>query len=142
MTPTQTQPPANTNANAANAAKAAAPARPLVAALALLTLSLTTATAPAAPTPATTRATAVPATSPATAPVRLRGALWAFGSADQYWIAISFLPKDAPKDNSAASNKFNTVVRAQSLPGGDWRELGVVAGHVIGVAESAGDLAL
>jgi hypothetical protein len=112
----------------------------LALALALLAPALARAAPPSTRTataPATTPSTA-PSTAPASrpAPALLRGAVWAFGSADQYWIGVTFPVKEA------GGAKFNTVVRAQSLPAGDWRELGVVVGRAVGVAECDRDLAL
>lgn len=62
--------------------------------------------------------------------------LMAYGSADHYWIASV----ESYKDNGKTA--YKTVVRDQSLPAGDWKDLGTVFGYATALAQSQGELAI
>jgi hypothetical protein len=83
---------------------------------------------------------AAPASAPATtqsaATQPFRPTLFAYGSSDQYWIASVESYREGTK------TRFKTFVRQQTLPAGDWKDLGVVYGHATALAEVNGELAL
>jgi hypothetical protein len=72
-------------------------------------------------------------TQPAQASTRT---LMAYGSSDHYWIASV----ESYKDNG--KNAYKTEVRDQSLPAGDWKDLGTVLGYATGLAQSQGEVAI
>lgn len=88
------------------------------------TFAATAATAP------TTRPAAAATTQP------FRPSLFAYGSSGQYWIA------NVEPYRDGARSLFKTLVRRQTLPAGDWKDLGVVYGHAAALAEVQGELAV
>src|SRR5438045_1031435 len=62
--------------------------------------------------------------------------LLAYGSPDQYWVASVEPYRDGAK------TRFKTLIRQQTLPAGDWKEVGPVYGHAAALAEMQGELAL
>lgn len=67
----------------------------------------------------------------------VRPALLAFGSSDHYWIATVESYKEGNK------TLFKTLVRDQTLPAGDWKDMGVpVLGYAIALADSQSELAI
>jgi hypothetical protein len=62
--------------------------------------------------------------------------LMAYGSSDHYWIASVESYKDSGK------TAYKTLVRDQTLPAGDWKDLGTVLGYATGLAQSQGELAI
>jgi hypothetical protein len=66
-----------------------------------------------------------------------RPTLLAFGSSNHYWIATIESYKEGNK------TLYKTLVREQTLPAGDWKDMGVpVLGYAAGLAESQGQLAV
>jgi hypothetical protein len=99
--------------------------------LCALLASLLSNAAPAAPAAAT-----APTTRPAATTQPFRPSLFAYGSSSQYWIAHVEPYRDG------ARSLFKTLVRRQTLPAGDWKDLGVVYGHATALAEVQGELAV
>ena len=64
-----------------------------------------------------------------------RPTILSYGSADQYWVAT------VEKDQTSKA-RFKTLLRSQSLPAGDWRDLGIIYGHATALAQTQGDLAV
>jgi len=64
-----------------------------------------------------------------------RPIILSYGSPDQYWVAT------VEKDQTSKA-RFKTLVRSQTLPAGDWRDLGVIYGHATALAQTQGDLAV
>jgi hypothetical protein len=81
---------------------------------------------------------AAPATTsaPSATTQPYRPSLFAYGSSDQYWIASVEPYRDG------ARTRFKTLLRQQTLPAGDWKDLGVVYGHAAALAEVQGELAV
>jgi hypothetical protein len=65
-----------------------------------------------------------------------RPTVLAFGTSDQYWVA------NVESYREGTKAKYKTLVRGQSLPAGDWRDLGVVLGQAAALAETQGELAI
>src|SRR6478752_1173295 len=65
-----------------------------------------------------------------------RPTVLAYGSADQYWIA------EIQPFGGGSKPRYKTLVRQQTLPAGDWRDLGTVFGQAIALAEAQGELAI
>src|SRR5258705_4874529 len=82
------------------------------------------------------RPAAAQSTQPAPATQPYRPTLLAYGSADQYWIA------NVEPYRDGAKTRFKTLIRQQTLPAGDWKELGAVYGYAAALAEMQGELAL
>jgi hypothetical protein len=82
------------------------------------------------------RPAAAQSTQPAPATQPYRPTLLAYGSSDQYWIA------NVESYRDGAKTRFKTLIRQQTLPAGDWKELGAVYGHAAALAEMQGELAL
>jgi len=80
-------------------------------------------------------ALAVLSASPAFAQTT-KPSLLAYGSSDHYWIATIESYREGNK------NLIRTQVRNQSLPAGDWKDIGPVLGQAIALAESQDELAL
>src|SRR3982751_4670194 len=55
--------------------------------------------------------------------VPTRPSVLAYGSADQYWIA------EIQPFGGGSKPRYKTLVRQQTLPAGDWRDLGTVFGQ-------------
>jgi hypothetical protein len=108
---------------------ASPPAPPILlfARLALITCGLLTLRA---------RPAAAQSIQPAPATQPNRPTLLAYGSSDQYWIA------NVEPYRDGAKTRFKTLIRQQTLPAGDWKELGAVYGHAAALAEMQGELAL
>src|SRR3954454_6164153 len=68
--------------------------------------------------------------------VPTRPSVLAYGSADQYWIA------EIQPFGGGSKPRYKTLVRQQTLPAGDWRDLGTVFGQAIALAEAQGELAI
>jgi hypothetical protein len=96
----------------------------------LILCALAAPSAHAAATASATRAASAAATQP------FRPALFAYGSSSQYWIA------NVEPYRDGARSLFKTLVRRQTLPAGDWKDLGVVYGHAAALAEVQGELAV
>ncbi|MDB5322414.1 MAG: hypothetical protein JWN40_4045 [Phycisphaerales bacterium] len=70
------------------------------------------------------------------APLPTRPSVLAYGSADQYWIA------EVQSFGGGSKPRYKTLVRQQTLPAGDWKDLGTVFGQAVALAEAQGELAI
>ena len=75
-------------------------------------------------------------TAPSATTQPFRPTLFAYGSADQYWIA------SVEPYREGTRSRFKTLIRQQTLPAGDWKDLGVVYGHAVALAQVQGELAV
>jgi len=101
----------------------------LTRALALLVLLLSF-----TPTARAEQATA--STQPSAPPAPYRPLLFAYGSSQNYWVA------NVEQYREGARQRYKTLVRGQTLPAGDWRDMGVVYGHAAALANLQGELAV
>jgi len=78
----------------------------------------------------------VPLIAQTTQSIPTRPSVLAYGSADQYWIA------EIQLFGGGSKPRYKTLVRQQTLPAGDWRDLGTVFGQAVALAEAQGELAV
>src|SRR5260221_8352974 len=63
------------------------------------------------------------------APIPTRPAVLAYGSGDQYWIA------EIQSFGGGSKPRYKTLVPQQTLPAGDWRDLGTLLGPALSPAQ-------
>ena len=78
----------------------------------------------------------LPLIAQTTQSIPARPSVLAYGSADQYWIA------EIQSFGGGSKPRYKTLVRQQTLPAGDWRDLGTVFGQATALAEAQGELAI